>query len=164
RTYFGSPTGMCFYEGSLLPMKYRGQLLHTDAGPRHVRCYHLEPQGATYAAQREDMVTTTDPWFRPSDVCVAPDGSLFSSDWYDPGVGGHGMGDTTRGRIYRVAPPGNVYQVPQVDLTTTQGYLAALGSPALSVRALALAESATSTKRRAWHNAAEKLEPTLRAR
>jgi putative membrane-bound dehydrogenase-like protein len=164
RTYFGSPTGMCFYEGSLLPAKYQGQLLHTDAGPRHVRCYHLEPQGASYAAQREDMVTTTDPWFRPSDVCVAPDGSLFVSDWYDPGVGGHGMGDITRGRIYRIAPPGNNYHVPPVDLTSTQGFLAALGSPALSVRALALAEGATSTKRQAWHNVAEKLAPTLRAR
>ena len=44
RTYFGSPTGMCVYEGTLLPKKYRGQLLHTDAGPRHVRCYHLKPE------------------------------------------------------------------------------------------------------------------------
>ena len=39
------------------------------------------------------MVTSTDNWFRPSDICVAPDGSVFVADWYDPGVGGHGMGD-----------------------------------------------------------------------
>ena len=58
RTYFGSPTGMCVYEGKLLPAKYQGQLLHTDAGPRHVRCYHLTPQGASYSVDREDMVTT----------------------------------------------------------------------------------------------------------
>ena len=70
RTYFGSPTGMCVYEGTLLPKKYRGQLLHTDAGPRHVRCYHLTPKGAGYDVDREDMVTSTDNWFRPSDVCV----------------------------------------------------------------------------------------------
>lgn len=164
RTYFGSPTGMCFYEGSLLPAKYQGQLLHTDAGPRHVRCYHLEPQGATYAAQREDMVTTTDPWFRPSDVCVAPDGSLMVSDWYDPGVGGHGMGDITRGRIYRIAPPGSSYQSPKLDLTNAQGFLAALGSPALSVRALALAEGAIAKKRFVWPISAKNLDSCLRAR
>ncbi|HEY7425985.1 MAG TPA: PVC-type heme-binding CxxCH protein, partial [Gemmataceae bacterium] len=29
RTGFGSPTGMCVYEGTLLPKKYWGQLLHT---------------------------------------------------------------------------------------------------------------------------------------
>jgi putative membrane-bound dehydrogenase-like protein len=140
RTGFGSPTGICVYEGTLLPKKYWGQLLHTDAGPRHVRCYHLTPKGAGYDVEREDMVTSTDNWFRPSDVCVAPDGSVFVADWYDPGVGGHGMGDTTRGRIYRLAPKGHKPVVSKVDLGTRGGVLAALGSPALSVRYMALAK------------------------
>ncbi len=56
RTYFGSPTGMCVYEGTLLPKKYQGQLLHTDAGPRQVRCYHLTPKGAGYEVDQENMV------------------------------------------------------------------------------------------------------------
>jgi putative membrane-bound dehydrogenase-like protein len=139
RTYFGSPTGMCVYEGTLLPKKYRGQLLHTDAGPRHVRCYHLTPQGAGYDVEREDMVTSTDNWFRPSDLCVAPDGSVFVADWYDPGVGGHGMGDITRGRIFRLAPKGNRPAVPKVDLESKDGLLAALSSPNLAVRYMAMA-------------------------
>jgi putative membrane-bound dehydrogenase-like protein len=138
RTYFGSPTGMCVYEGTLLPKKYWGQLLHTDAGPRHVRCYHLKPKGAGYDVNREDMVTSTDNWFRPSDICVAPDGSVFVADWYDPGVGGHGMGDTTRGRIYRLAPKGNKYSVPKVDLESEKGLLAALASPNRAVRYMAM--------------------------
>jgi putative membrane-bound dehydrogenase-like protein len=141
RTYFGSPTGMCVYEGTLLPKKYWGQLLHTDAGPRHLRCYHLTPKGAGYDVDREDMVTNDkDTWFRPSDVCVAPDGSVFVADWYDPGVGGHGMGDWTRGRIYRVTPAGHKgYKVPKVDLESEKGFLAALGSPNLAVRYMAMA-------------------------
>ncbi len=140
RTYFGSPTGMCIYEGTLLPKKYWGQPLHTDAGPRHVRCYHLNPKGAGYDVDREDMVTSTDNWFRPSDICVAPDGSVFIADWYDPGVGGHGMGDTTRGRIYRLAPKGNKYSVPKVDLDNKEGVLAALASPNQAVRYMAMAQ------------------------
>jgi hypothetical protein len=99
--------------GKLLPKKYWGQLLHTDAGPRHVRCYHLEADGAGYKVDREDMVTSSDTWFRPSDICVAPDGSVFVADWYDPGVGGHGMGDTTRGRVYRLAPRGHKPKNPE---------------------------------------------------
>ena len=138
RTGFGSPTGMCVYEGTLLPKKYWGQLLHTDAGPRHVRCYHLKANGAGYDVDREDMVTSTDNWFRPSDVCVAPDGSVFVADWYDPGVGGHGMGDTTRGRIFRLAPKGNKPSVPKVDLESKNGLLAALASPNLAVRYMAM--------------------------
>jgi putative membrane-bound dehydrogenase-like protein len=140
RTYFGSPTGMCVYEGTLLPKKYWGQVLHTDAGPRHVRCYHMKPQGAGYEVEREDIVTSTDNWFRPSDICVAPDGSVFVADWYDPGVGGHGMGDTTRGRIYRLAPKGHQNKVPKVDLKSKDGLLAALGSPNLAVRYMAVAK------------------------
>lgn len=140
RTYFGSPTGMCVYEGTLLPKKYWGQPLHTDAGPRHVRSYHMTPKGAGYDVERNDIVTSTDNWFRPSDVCVAPDGSVFISDWYDPGVGGHGMGDTTRGRIYRLAPKGNKYSVPKVDLGNNDGLFAALGSPNLAVRYMAFAK------------------------
>lgn len=140
RTYFGSPTGMCVYEGTLLPEKYRNQLLHTDAGPRQLRCYHLKPEGAGYAVEQEEIASSSDNWFRPSDVCVAPDGSLFVADWYDPGVGGHGMGDTTRGRIFRIAPKGNRPSVPNVNLETNEGLTAALASPALSVRSMAMAK------------------------
>jgi putative membrane-bound dehydrogenase-like protein len=140
RTYFGSPTGMCVYEGKLLPKKYWGQLLHTDAGPRHVRAYHLTPKGASYAVEREDIVTSSDNWFRPSDICVAPDGSVFVADWYDPGVGGHGMGDITRGRIYRLAPKGNKPSVPKVDLSKPEGIRGALASPNLATRYMAMAK------------------------
>jgi putative heme-binding domain-containing protein len=147
RTYFGSPTGMCVYEGTLLPKKYWGQLLHTDAGPRHVRCYHLTPQGAGYDVEREDMVTSTDNWFRPSDICVAPDGSVFVADWYDPGVGGHGMGDITRGRVYRITPMGHKgYDVPKVDLDSHKGMATALASPNLAVRYMAVAKTRTLSK------------------
>jgi putative membrane-bound dehydrogenase-like protein len=139
RTYFGSPTGMVFYEGTLLPKKYQGQLLHCDAGPREVRCYHLSPKGAGYDVEREDIVTSTDSWFRPSAIRVAPDGSVFVADWYDPGVGGHGMGDTTRGRVYRLAPKGSKYQAPTVDLSNNAGMRAAFRSPNLAIRQMALA-------------------------
>jgi putative heme-binding domain-containing protein len=146
RTYFGAPTGMCFYEGTLLPKKYWGQPLHTDAGPREVRCYHLTPDGAGYDVEREDMVTSTDNWFRPSDVCVAPDGSVYVADWYDPGVGGHGIGDFTRGRIYRLAPKGNKPSVPKYDLTKDQDLLAALASPNRAVQYMASQQIKNSVK------------------
>ncbi|MBO0698178.1 MAG: c-type cytochrome [Zavarzinella sp.] len=139
RTGFGSPTGICFYEGTLLPEKYRGQLLHTDAGPREFRCFHIKPKGAGYELEKENLVTSTDTWFRLSDVCVAPDGSVMLADWYDPGVGGHGMGDWTRGRIYRVTPKGHKgYKVPALDLKNDENVLAAWGSPNLATRWMAL--------------------------
>jgi putative membrane-bound dehydrogenase-like protein len=99
----GSPTGMQVYEGDLLPSIFHGQPLHCDAGPNVVRGYITQPDGAGYKAEIVNILEgTKNRWFRPSDVAVAPDGSLIVADWYDPGVGGHGMGDVTRGRLFRV--------------------------------------------------------------
>ena len=134
----GSPTGITVYEGNLLPEKFRNQVIHCDAGPNVVRSYIAKPDGAGYSATIEDIaVGEYDKWFRPADVCVAPDGSLFVSDWYDPGVGGHNMVDMERGRLFRIAPPGTKYTVPKFDVTTAAGAVQALRNPCNSVRFMA---------------------------
>ncbi len=141
RTGQGSPTGITFYEGALFPKKYQGALLHCDCAPAEVRWFFRKPKGAGYELEKELLLTSTDNWFRPSDVCVAPDGSIFVADWYDRGVGGHGMGDPTDGRIYRITPKGHKgYTVPEVKLDTKEGILAALGSPCQATRTLAIEE------------------------
>lgn len=140
RTGAGSPCGLVVYEGRLFPEKYRGQLLHAEAGKRIVPLYSLSDDGAGYSARSEDVLNGgEDTWSRPSDVAVAPDGSIFVADWYDPGVGGHQMGDAKghRGRIYRVAPAGSRPQVPEIDLASAPGLRAAFGSPNQSVQYLA---------------------------
>ncbi len=151
RTGFGSPTGITFYEGTMFAPKYRGSLLHCDAGPREVRWFHPKPKGAGYELEKEVLLTSTDNWFRPSDVCVAPDGSIFVADWYDRGVGGHGMGDPTDGRIYRITPKGHKgYTVPEVKLDTKEGMLAALSSPCLATRAAAIAHTRAMPEKDAY--------------
>ncbi|MEO1991792.1 MAG: dehydrogenase, partial [Pirellulales bacterium] len=42
----GSPTGICVYEGALLPERFYGSLIHCDAGPNVVRAYHVKADGA----------------------------------------------------------------------------------------------------------------------
>ena len=139
QTGAGSPTGILVYEGSLLPAKYHNQLIHADAGPNIVRSYAVTPSGAGYTASINNIVQgANDNWFRPSDVCVAPDGSLFIADWYDPGVGGHQMGDLSRGRIFRVTPKGyEGYKIPSLDLSTPAAAVAALQNPNIATRYLA---------------------------
>jgi putative membrane-bound dehydrogenase-like protein len=137
QTGAGSPTGIIVYEGSLLPAQYQNQVIHCDAGPNVVRAYPVENDGAGYKATIANLVEgVRDQWFRPSDVCVAPDGSLMVADWYDPGVGGHQAGDQARGRVFRIAPPNANWNVPKTDVSSLEGALTALQSPNMSARYL----------------------------
>ena len=133
----GSPTGIIVYEGDLLAERLRNQVIHCDAGPNVTRAYVAKKSGAGFSAEIFNILdgSSGDRWFRPSDVCVAPDGSLLVADWYDPGVGGHGMGDLERGRIIRVAPTGKSPRLSKSDLSSATGAVKALQSPNIATRA-----------------------------
>ena len=145
----GSPCGLLVYEGSLLPERYRGKLLHAEAGKRSIRMYSPAANGAGFEAGVDDIVSTDDTWFRPSDVTVHPDGSVFMADWYDPGVGGHNMGDTQRGRIYRLAPAGHKPGVPApaLDSPNQSARYAAWDAPGAREQALKLWRGGDATMR-----------------
>ncbi|MGD9720805.1 MAG: PVC-type heme-binding CxxCH protein [Pirellulales bacterium] len=106
-TGFGSPTGICFYEGGALGPKYENAPLHTDAGPRECRVYRHEPAGFGMRATSETFLSNRgDDYFRPDDICAGPDAALYVSDWYDGGVGGHGYNNPDQGRIFLLKPKG----------------------------------------------------------
>jgi putative membrane-bound dehydrogenase-like protein len=163
----GSPTGITVYEGRLLPEVFWDQPLHCDAGPNVVRAYVTSAEGAGYSAKIENLVVgERDRWFRPADVAVAPDGSVFITDWYDPGVGGHAMGDLDRGRLFRVAPPGTKYIVPKFDFAKLEDCLEALKNPCQSIRYMAwqslhsMGEKAEAGLKTLWQDS----NPRVRAR
>jgi putative membrane-bound dehydrogenase-like protein len=135
QTGSGSPTGMIVYEGSLLPEKFHNQIIHCEPGHNVVRSYPVVNDGAGYRASIINILTGEgDQWFRPVDVCAAPDGSLIVADWYDPALGGHGAGDQQKGRIYRIAPKGSLYKIQKPDYSTPLNAIAALQNPNLSTR------------------------------
>lgn len=138
QTGSGSPTGMVVYEGTLLPPLFRNQMIHGEPGHNVVRAYPAKKNGAGYTATIENILESgADQWFRPADVCIAPDGSLFVADWYDPGVGGHQVADLDRGRVFRVAPAGSSYKIKPPVINDAASAIEALKSPNGSTRYLA---------------------------
>ncbi len=156
----GSPTGIAFYENGALGGNYNGTLLSCDAARNVIFSYQPVLEGAGFKLDRADFLTTNPEKqfvgadftggkklpdvddkekfnFRPSDVCVGPDGALYVADWTDPRVGGHDtQDDAASGIIYRIAPKGFKPAVPQFDPTTVAGAVTALESPAVNVRSL----------------------------
>ncbi|MEX0977401.1 MAG: PVC-type heme-binding CxxCH protein [Pirellulales bacterium] len=106
-TGFGSPCGICFYESDAFGPQYKNAPLHADSGPRQCRVYRHRPAGFGMKATSEVFLGNQgDDYFRPDDVCAAPDGRLYVSDWYDGGVGGHGYNNPEQGRIFMLLPKG----------------------------------------------------------
>lgn len=135
QTGSGSPAGITMYEGNLLPEAFREKIIHAEPGHNVVRAYPISDDGAGYKAEITNLLEgQKDQWFRPIDVTSAPDGSLFIADWYDPGVGGHQVGDLDRGRIYRVAPPDTKYNSVAIDLKTPESAVEALLNPNTDIR------------------------------
>ena len=130
----GAPTGILVYEGDLLPKQFRGQMIHAEPGRNRVWAFPAKQAGAGYSARIVDLVRDdVDHNFRPSDVSIAPDGSLFIADWFDPVDCCHRTVNDT-GRIFRVAPPDHAYRVGGYDYQTPEGAVKALQSPNLSAR------------------------------
>jgi putative membrane-bound dehydrogenase-like protein len=152
----GAPTGVTVIETDALGKQYLGMFLSADAGRNTIFGFLPAIQRSGFdLGKRMNIVTSLkedneryvwndtsfnrkkEMWFRPSDVTVGTDGSLFVADWYDPVVGGHQMKDSKGyGRIYRISPKNKKLKRPVYDMATTEGQIDALMSPAINVRNL----------------------------
>lgn len=84
---------------------YHGRLWVASWGHNRIERYELLPVGASFRAKRE-IVVQGDEHFRPVGFAIAPDGSLYVTDWVDRSYPVHG-----KGRIWRLSwkgtPPAN---------------------------------------------------------
>ena len=98
-----APCGVLSYEADNLPAEYRGSLLVTSWGDHRIERYRLEPRGASFRSVMEPVVVGGED-FRPVGIALAPDGSLYFSDWVDKSYELHGKGRIWRLRNRRAAP------------------------------------------------------------
>src|SRR5262245_47692683 len=86
------------------PPEMQGDLLVPNViGFQGILRYKVSDAGASFSAvEQEPIVFSSDPNFRPSDLEMAPDGSLYFTDWHNPIIGHmqHNLRDPNRNKIY----------------------------------------------------------------
>src|SRR5205823_5441816 len=90
--------------------------------------FRLTWHGSSPRAAQRDFLASDDPWFRPVDLKLGPDGALYVADFYNRIIGhyevplDHPGRDRERGRIWRVVYKGpdgkNPLAAPRQDWTT----------------------------------------------
>jgi putative membrane-bound dehydrogenase-like protein len=86
-----APCAVMAYESDGLPDEYRGDLLVTSWADHHLERYTLEPKGASFTSKTK-VVIQGGKDFRPVGMALAPDGSLFLTDWVRRDYTLHGKG------------------------------------------------------------------------
>lgn len=97
------------YEGGLLPETYHGRLFGVAPLLSHVVMSAMERDGSTFKTRDVGLaLSTDDPWFRPVDIQLGPDGAIYICDFYEQRIdhASHYQGRIHResGRIYRLRP------------------------------------------------------------
>ncbi len=88
-------------------------------GVQGVLLYRISDHESSFVgAEIEPLVLSSDEKFRPADIEVAPDGSIYFTDWHNPIIGHmqHNLRDPNRdrehGRVYRITCEGRPLVTP----------------------------------------------------
>ncbi len=141
--------GIACYAAEQFPEEFRGNLFNGNPVTRRINRDKLEWQGSTPKAIRQpDFLTCDDPWFRPVQVKLGPDGALYIADFFNPIIGHYEFPladprrDHAHGRIWRIVYRGGNTVPPIPDLSTfgAAELVEKLADPNLTVRTLATNE------------------------
>lgn len=148
--YFTGASGGTVYSGHTFPEAYQGNFFTAEIAGNLVHRDILKPEGATFIASRapeeqdREFLASTDPWFRPTNFEVGPDGHLYLLDMYRKHVEtpmsipddleaemDYSEGDAM-GRIYRIVPrdaESSTVEFPVLATATTPELVEMLSHP-----------------------------------
>ena len=92
-----APSGIVCYESDGFPEDYLGTLLVGSWGDHRIDKFVLKPRGASFESFPQPVIKGGEN-FRPVGLALAPDGSLYVTDWVLKDYKLHG-----KGRVWRVS-------------------------------------------------------------
>ena len=133
--------GIAYYADTRYPAEYRRNFYIGDAVASRVYRNSFVFKGSSPVGKKEaDFVLSEDPWFRPVDVKLGPDGALYIADFYNSIIGhyevalDHPKRDRVRGRIWRITYKGDAQKVNNWTTAPIDNLLQALKSDNLPLR------------------------------
>jgi putative heme-binding domain-containing protein len=137
--------GITYYAADQYPKPFQGCVFIGDVVTNRVNQFRLAWHGSSTKATLERFLQSDDPWFRPVDVKLGPDGCLYVADFYNRIIGHyevplkHPGRDPDKGRIWRIVyrgPDGKGEPRHWQDLTKLDaaGLVKELDNPNLAVR------------------------------
>jgi putative heme-binding domain-containing protein len=140
-------SGITYYAADHFPPEYRDTIFTGNVVTWRINHDRLQRHGSSYVAiEQPDFLKSDDPWFRPVDIKLGPDGALYVADFYNRIIGhyevplNHPGRDRDRGRIWRIVYRGldgkGKPVSPRSDWTkaTITELVQDLGHPNLTVR------------------------------
>jgi putative heme-binding domain-containing protein len=142
--------GIVFYADDKFPAEFQNNCFIGNVMTSRINRDNLEDHGSTrIAKQATDFLKADDPWFRPVDQQLGPDGCIYVADFYNRIIGHyevpltHPGRDRERGRIWRIVyKGGNAAEpkMPDISKSNTAQLIEALGSGNLTLRMLATSQ------------------------
>lgn len=152
--HFTGASGGTFYGGDAFPEEYYGSIFTGEVAGnlvhRDVLASPSDPMDPFYTATRgksenkQEFLAATDPWFRPTNFAVGPDGYLYVVDMYrqhietpvsipdDLGAEMDFAAGSNMGRIYRIMPKeagAYKYIVSDLDTKSSKALVQLLSNP-----------------------------------
>jgi glucose/arabinose dehydrogenase/azurin len=151
--FWDRPSRPCAGTGMIssrhFPAEYQGDFLNCNViGFQGIYLVKVTPEGSGVKGElQENLVSSSDPNFRPVAVNIGPDGAIYFSDWHKPLIGHmqHHLRDPNReedhGRIYRITYEGRpLLTQPKIDGQPIPALLELLREPENRTRELAKIE------------------------
>ena len=151
KVFHGSGTGITYCNSPALPEQYQGIWIFNDWFRRTTFYYHPKWSGAHLTPDTDDwveLVAGQDTLYKPTDIEVAPDGSIYILGWgTEYGLQADDQGNQiNEGRIFRISAvtPTGAQPVPPIDTEINKYSVAELikcfNSPINAVRVYAQEE------------------------
>ncbi|MCE6988237.1 PVC-type heme-binding CxxCH protein [Dyadobacter sp. CY323] len=137
--------GLVYYTGTQFPEQYRNNFYTGDVVTCRIDRTTISYKGSTPVSQKQEpLLVSKDPWFRPVDVKLGPDGSIYIADFYNKIIGhyevalNHPGRDRLSGRIWKVTYKGDqsrkVIAVTDWSKATLDQLIAGLSHPQINTR------------------------------